>query len=272
MAAIAALIIGLTACPIKIVAEDDPIDIKTQMDIADAKKIEKGTSSDAESKVIKRTKLSHTSSKTRKRTPSDAALNNKKSGNLSLQIPLKLQVIIDPFNLDEKGQIYSEQYIIKNTGENTGTLTLSFACKPKKDSSLEIMQEKDDIHDRKKKSVYIEIVFRDTDKMVLSEESSEYQVVLEPEEELSLYFTGEVNENVSKPWKDSDIAIEGIYKWKNTEELLDKSEDMKEENFMNADDEKVNKKISVSDVSLIASPSNFSIDKNNLMNSGLSEE
>lgn len=48
---------------------------------------------------------------------------------VSLQIPQKLQIVIDPFEMDGKGQIYSEQYMVRNMGETAGALTLAFVCR-----------------------------------------------------------------------------------------------------------------------------------------------
>lgn len=136
---------------------------------------------------------------------------------ISLQIPQKLQVTIDPFELDGKGQIYSEQYTIWNVGETTGTLTLSFTCTTQ---GVEIKREKGGIHDGEGKAVYMEIEIGETDRMILSSEGSEYCAELKPGEGLSLRFTGEINENTPDSWKDGDIAVEGIYKWDIPEETL----------------------------------------------------
>ena len=49
----------------------------------------------------------------------------------NLQIPQKLEIVIDPWEMDGKSQIYSEQYTIRNTGEAAGVLTLSqLICRP----------------------------------------------------------------------------------------------------------------------------------------------
>lgn len=159
----------------------------------------------------------------------------KNDDKLCLQIPQKLQVIIDPYEMDGKGQIYSEQYTIWNTGETTGVLTISFSCSSGEEGSQVVRREKEGIHDGDSKSAYLEVVYGDTDYFTLSEEYSEYQVELTPGESLTMYFTGEVNENASEQWKDSDIIIKGVYTWEDAEEALsEKSKNMKMDSLTDA--------------------------------------
>lgn len=139
----------------------------------------------------------------------------------NIQIPEKLNVVIDPWEIDQKGQIYSEEYVIKNTGDVSGILTLSdLACKPEKHSGVIVKKNKKKIHDGEDKSIYIEMLFGKKERIVLSQESSQYQTELKPGEELAIRFSGEVNENAVKTWEGDDIAISAIYSW----EVLEDSE------------------------------------------------
>lgn len=136
------------------------------------------------------------------------------TGMNHLLIPQKLQVVIDPWEMDGKGQIYSEEYVIKNTGETPGTLILSdLACQIDEESGVEIKDDPKGIHDDGNKSAYIEIVFGDRDKVILSKEGAVYKAELKPEEELTLRFSGEVNENAEKSWRNGDIALKATYAW-----------------------------------------------------------
>lgn len=138
----------------------------------------------------------------------------KASEMKKLQIPQKLDVVIDPWDLDEKGQIYSEQYAIKNTGEMTGILTLSqLTCRPQDGSHVIIRTAKEGLHDNKEKSLYMEMIFGDGEQIVLSEDAAEYQTELKPGEELSFCFSGEVNEYVDDEWEKGDIKVGAVYSW-----------------------------------------------------------
>lgn len=153
-----------------------------------------------------------------------------------LLIPQKLQVVIDPWEMDGKGQVYSEQYTIKNVGDTQGILTLSnLACEMGEESGVSVKDSVEGLHGDENKSVYMEIIFEDKDKIVLSQKGTAYEVELEPEEELHISFSGEVNENAVKSWKDGDLGVTVTYSWeaigisgaeelKETEDLGDASE------------------------------------------------
>lgn len=163
---------------------------------------------------------SEASSETDTATSSNAVLQNGKTERMPLQIPQKLQVVIDPFEIDGNGQVYSEEYLITNSGEKEGVLTLSFSCLPRENSGLVVRQEKEGLHEGEDKFVYMEILLKDMERLILSSESREYRVKLGPGEQLSLRFAGEVNENAEEEWKDSDIVVKGIYTWDMSEETL----------------------------------------------------
>lgn len=143
------------------------------------------------------------------------AADGKKLGLANLQIPQKLAVVLDPWEMDGKGQIYSEQYIIQNAGNMSGVLTLSFTCRPGGDGSASVVTRREGLHDGEHKSLYIKIVFGNGEELCLSEEGAEYRIILDAGEELAVCFDGELNENASEPWEDGDIEIEGIYSWSN---------------------------------------------------------
>lgn len=137
---------------------------------------------------------------------------------ISLQIPQRFEIVIDPWKLDGKGQIYSEKYFIRNTGAAAGRLTLSFWCGICEENEIAVKGDKEGIHEDGSKSIFMEVVFGDGSRLVLSQEGSDYQAELGPGEELSLCFSGEVNENVSEQWKDGDVTVECHYFWDALEE------------------------------------------------------
>lgn len=148
-----------------------------------------------------------------------------------LQVPQKLHVVIDPWEMDGQGQIYSERYVIKNTGKTEGTLTLSgLACKTGGNSNVVVKDQAQGLHDEEEKSVYMEMLFGDDDKLervVLSKRKSVYKVKIKPGEELPFIFSGEVNENASEGWKDGDLDVTVTYSWK-PEELEDNKENARD--------------------------------------------
>lgn len=140
--------------------------------------------------------------------------DEKLSEMKDLQIPQKLDVVIDPWEMDGKKQVYSEEYTIKNTGKLAGILTLSsLICKPQEKSSAVVRMDREGLHDNEEKSIYIEMIFGNDGRIILSETGSEYQEKLEPGEELSFRFAGEVNEYAEDKWTDEDIKVDMVYSW-----------------------------------------------------------
>lgn len=150
-----------------------------------------------------------------------------------LQVPQKMQVVIDPWEMDGKSQVYSEQYIIKNTGETRGTLILSdIACKTGKNSGVTVKNKAQGLHDDKDKSVYIELRVGSKDNIILSQKGVEYKTEMNPGDELPIVFSGEVNENASKNWKDGDVDVTMTYAWDAEESPIDE-----EKNDLNNEEE-----------------------------------
>lgn len=145
--------------------------------------------------------------------------DNEQSGMKKLQIPQKMTVVVDPWELDGRGQIYSEQYAVRNTGDVAGIVTISGSiCKSSRQDEIVVKSDREGLHENSVKSVYMEMEFSNGDKTTLSKEGSTYQAELGPGEELAIRFLGEVNENASKVWKDGDITIDAVYSWNVKEE------------------------------------------------------
>lgn len=160
----------------------------------------------------------------------------------NLQIPQKLDVVIDPWEIDKKGQVYSEQYTISNTGDTPGILTLSnLACRPRDKSGVIVRTDKEGLHDSGDKAIYMEMLFGNGEQIIFSQESSQYQKELKPGEELSIRFDGEVNENAFGKWESNDIAVSVVYSWE-MEEAADTVAENQEDKILD-DVEEIEEKI-----------------------------
>ena len=170
------------------------------------------------------------------------AIDNKESGAEKLQIPQKMTVVIDPWEMDGREQIYSEEYVVRNAGETAGILTMSASiCKSSGQSEAVVRQEKEGLHDDETKSVYMEMEFGNGEKIVLSREGCEYQIELEPGGELRIRFQGEVNENAAESWKDGDITVDAVYSWENIENTSSEVQDSVKNNPDTAGEEQPGK-------------------------------
>ncbi len=141
-----------------------------------------------------------------------------------LQIPVKMDIVIDPWEMDEREQIYSEEYTVQNAGETPGILVLEFSCRVREDAGLSFWENQNGLHDSGEKRIYMKVLFGTGEEAVFFSEGAKYQTQLQPGEKLSLRFTGEVNENAEDPWKDGDLEIVGTYSWTAEDVLPDKAE------------------------------------------------
>lgn len=147
--------------------------------------------------------------------------DNIRERKACLQVPQKLGITLDPFEINGKGQIYSEQYVIKNAGKAGGVLSLSeLICEAGEDSGIVIKTDKKGLNEAEKKFVYIKIVFGNGDAITLSPKKSTYEIWLDAGEELTFWYSGEINENAVQNWKEHDLTIGMLYSWntENTEE------------------------------------------------------
>lgn len=174
-----------------------------------------------------------------------ATLSNAK-GIMCLQIPEKLEVIIDPWEINENGQIYAEPFTIKNTGDVPGVLTLSFTCKMNKKDGVMIKETSERLHDSNKKLIYMTVALGDGEKSAFTEEGAQCQAELQPGAEMSLRFEGEVNENTKEEWKNGDIEFQGRYSWEEENIFEIEKEDLGKDEIPLV---KTEKKISGEDIS-----------------------
>ena len=156
--------------------------------------------------------------------------NSEKEDRASLQIPESLDIVIDPFEINGRGQIYSKEYCIKNTGKTAGLLKITnFMCTPGEKSGVIITNDSNGMHDANEKLVCMEIVFANGYTITFPSEETEYEVRLEPDEELRFFYSGEVNENALQGWKEHDLMVGMVYFWNIEKETPENEVDSKEE-------------------------------------------
>lgn len=157
-------------------------------------------------------------------------IDSKKEAMASLQIPEKLDITIDPFEINGKGQIFSKEYTIKNSGETAGLLRITnFMCIPGENSGVILTNESSGIHDANEKFAYMEILFGNGSRINFPSEDAEYEVYMEPGEELRFFYRGEVNENASQGWREHDLMVGMVYFWNIEKEALENEINFKEE-------------------------------------------
>lgn len=141
---------------------------------------------------------------------------------ISLTLPISLSFVIDPFELEERGQIYSDEYVI----ENHGTTGVFFAITDVKiyfanDTDFVPLVSPFDVYTESSlKEIYLELDFNRADipSFILTDLSSTETsgfVIDSSEDGLSsviLTITGNVNPNPLNPWAAGDVVISIAYK------------------------------------------------------------
>lgn len=129
-----------------------------------------------------------------------------------LQVPQKFNIVLNPWEMDGQEQIYSAEYTIKNVSGEKGTLKLTgIAVGTGED--IAIRPDSDDIHDGNDQNIWIAMVINGEETIALSPDGSDYETVLETDADVTLTFTGAMNENVANGWRDSDVEVSVIYDW-----------------------------------------------------------
>lgn len=151
-------------------------------------------------------------------TDEEGALCESKEGGdlefIMLCIPQKVEIVIDPWEIDKRGQIYSEHYTVRNVGETAGILTFVNYMEPSMgQDEVVITTDQGNLHQGQEKTIYLEMALENGDKAVFTQEGSAYTVRLEPDEEFAFWFIGEVNENASCQWGNQDVLVWMDYIW-----------------------------------------------------------
>lgn len=128
----------------------------------------------------------------------NAELSDRESVILSLQVPSNLDFMIDPWNLSGRGQVYSERFTIKNSGNVPYTLWLRDMTCTAGGGAIPVGSVGEIYNEAV--NVYLELAFEKGDSRVLSTESQDYEVILRPGEELAFRITGAVNEKTTEDW------------------------------------------------------------------------
>lgn len=131
---------------------------------------------------------------------------------LRLQVPEKFNIVLDPWQMDRKEQIFSEEYTIKNTSREKGILKLTGIAVGGKEG-VEVCLGGDNINDGNGQNIFIEMVINSKDRLTLLPEGADYEIILEADTGVTVSFTGEMNENAEEGWHDSDVKVEVVYDW-----------------------------------------------------------
>lgn len=129
-----------------------------------------------------------------------------------LQVPQKFEIMLNPWEMDGQEQIFSAEYTIKNVSGERGTLKLT-GIAVGSEEDIVVQSDSDDIHDGNDQNIWIAMVINGEDTIALSPDGTDYETVLEADAGVTLTFTGAMNENAVKGWRDSDVEVSVVYDW-----------------------------------------------------------
>ena len=84
-------------------------------------------------------------------------------------------------------------------------------------SGITIIENQEELYNSTGEAVCIEMVTRDGEdekKKTISQEGSEYQVEIEPGEEISIRFVGEMKEGLAEFWKEGNVEVKAVCLWR----------------------------------------------------------
>lgn len=131
---------------------------------------------------------------------------------IRLQVPQKLEIILDPWEMDGKEQIYSGEYLIKNISGAKGRLKLT-GIADGFEGNVNIQPDSNNIHIGNGRNIFIELVINNENKLVLLPGGTDYEAVLEENAGIKFTFTGVMNEYAEGNWHDRDVKVMLIYDW-----------------------------------------------------------
>ncbi|MDR1560414.1 MAG: hypothetical protein LBS84_12115 [Clostridiales bacterium] len=161
------------------------------------------------------------------------ALAKEINTNLNVVTPTLVTMNIDPFNMRDKGQIYSERYVFENRGENDVALTFTPSEIEFADDAgvypLSIpFTDSGELKDSELKAVYITLNFdrEDCEPILLTDNIMDEQTIilkasrfnengnfmeLSEDSQLTIWFSGDMNEMTLTEWDSDDIKLQIYY-------------------------------------------------------------
>lgn len=137
---------------------------------------------------------------------------NESDTVLQIDVPERIDFMIDPWEIMGRGQIYSNEFTIHNTGNVPIFLDMSdIGCYFSEESTAVINQDFSTIYNDERKAVYLELVFNFGDRIIISEQSVSYGRILNPGEKIIFWFTGKVSNSSFDKWKSGEISIKFEY-------------------------------------------------------------
>ncbi len=132
---------------------------------------------------------------------------------IAISVPKNLDFVLDPWNLCERGIVWSEGYSFRNNGETAVMLSLEdIKCVLKSGVvAAGAGDSEETILNSSEKLIRMELYLGNGDVVNVTEEGCGYEAVLAPGEELTFYVGGCISQNPEEPWQSGDVSLKMMY-------------------------------------------------------------
>ncbi|MBR1931649.1 MAG: hypothetical protein IJ833_09300, partial [Lachnospiraceae bacterium] len=132
---------------------------------------------------------------------------------IAMQIPKNIDFVMDPYNLCEKGYVWSDTYVFRNSGETTVKLSLSdIKCTTKDGIKVAgVDASAEDILQDTQKTVRLRLRLDNGDVVNATVTGSKYDIVMAPGSAFSFSVEGDMSLTPESPWMSGDVSISMIY-------------------------------------------------------------
>lgn len=132
---------------------------------------------------------------------------------IAVRVPKNLNFILDPWNLCERGMVWSEGYSFRNNGETAVILSLEdIKCVLKPGVVVAGVEDNEEsILNSSEKLIRMELYLGNGDVLNVTEAGCNYEAVLDPGEELTFYVGGCISQKPENPWQSGDVSLKMMY-------------------------------------------------------------
>lgn len=138
---------------------------------------------------------------------------NLQSDVISLKVPSNIDFQMDQYGLKHEKQVYSQEYKIKNNGNNYISVEFyDIRCIVADDIvSVDDEWSDEEVREAEERVIKLAIQMSNGDVIPMTEQATNYQLYLEPKEEVAFTIEGCMSNNIHNYWETGDVSIEMVY-------------------------------------------------------------
>jgi len=128
--------------------------------------------------------------------------------SISFDAPENLDFMLDPLQLRERGQIYSEDfYFVNNDGRTIRVDLTDIKCILSEGVEAVGAEDSEDIISSDEKLIHLQLLLETGETITVTETSGQYSFALKPGEKFGFKITGSMSEDPNQFWDTGDVMI-----------------------------------------------------------------